>query len=49
MKNSTVQTYHPDAFFGPAIVLQVLASVSDTGFRHLLYFIGIMLVPSSII
>lgn len=43
----TVQTYHLDTFFGPAFVLQVLASAGDTGFRNLLYFIGIVLVPSA--
>lgn len=40
------QTNHFDTLLGPALLLQVLASVDDTRFRDPLYLIGIMLVPS---
>ena len=41
-----LRTYHLDTLFIPTVFLQVLASVDDTDLRNLLYFIGIMLVPS---
>lgn len=45
MKNWMAQTYHFHTFLRPAMFLQLLASAGNTGFRDLLYFIGIMLVP----